>query len=124
MDLLPGDIRFVELQRVYVSLLCGSRFHLALLQMKCPMKHPPGDEIYRDGKISIFEVDGRKNKVRIKHPVSFDRYQYVTELTEGFDVCDSDLLPESLFARENISRSQNAILRCRTIPVLCDDRGG
>src|SRR5437764_3125082 len=29
--------------------------------MKCPHKHPPGDEIYRDGSISIFEVDGRKN---------------------------------------------------------------
>ncbi|KAM0167122.1 hypothetical protein ACHAQE_000754 [Botrytis cinerea] len=28
---------------------------------KCPWKHPPGDEIYRDGKIMIFEVDGRKN---------------------------------------------------------------
>jgi hypothetical protein len=27
------------------------------------MKHPPGNEIYRDEKISIFEVDGRKNKV-------------------------------------------------------------
>lgn len=27
------------------------------------MKHPPGDEIYRDGIISIFEVDGRKNKI-------------------------------------------------------------
>jgi histone acetyltransferase SAS3 len=28
---------------------------------KCHWKHPPGDEIYRDGKIMIFEVDGRKN---------------------------------------------------------------
>lgn len=28
---------------------------------KCPWKHPPGDEIYREGKISMFEVDGRKN---------------------------------------------------------------
>ena len=28
---------------------------------KCPWKHPPGDEIYRDGKIMFFEVDGRKN---------------------------------------------------------------
>lgn len=27
------------------------------------MRHPPGDEIYRDGRISIFEVDGRKNKI-------------------------------------------------------------
>ncbi|KAG9299183.1 hypothetical protein G9A89_013831 [Geosiphon pyriformis] len=32
-------------------------------KQKCPMRHPPGDEIYRDGKISIFEVDGRKNKI-------------------------------------------------------------
>ncbi|RIA97832.1 acyl-CoA N-acyltransferase [Glomus cerebriforme] len=32
-------------------------------KMKCPMKHPPGDEIYRDGLISIFEVDGRKNTI-------------------------------------------------------------
>ncbi|KAH8812004.1 putative histone acetyltransferase mst2 [Xylogone sp. PMI_703] len=28
---------------------------------KCPWKHPPGDEIYRDKNIMIFEVDGRKN---------------------------------------------------------------
>lgn len=32
-------------------------------KLKCPSKHPPGDEIYRDGSISIFEVDGRKNPV-------------------------------------------------------------
>ncbi|KAJ3184222.1 hypothetical protein HDU87_005069 [Geranomyces variabilis] len=30
---------------------------------KCPLRHPPGDEIYRDGGISVFEVDGRKNKI-------------------------------------------------------------
>jgi hypothetical protein len=27
------------------------------------MRHPPGDEIYRDGSVAIFEVDGRKNKI-------------------------------------------------------------
>ena len=27
------------------------------------MRHPPGDEIYRDGSTAIFEVDGRKNKI-------------------------------------------------------------
>lgn len=32
--------------------------------MKCKTRHPPGDEIYRDHAVSIFEVDGRKNKVR------------------------------------------------------------
>ncbi|KAJ1833289.1 Histone acetyltransferase [Coemansia sp. RSA 2711] len=30
---------------------------------KCMLQHPPGDEIYRDGNLSVFEVDGRKNKI-------------------------------------------------------------
>ena len=32
---------------------------------KCTLRHPPGDEIYRDtvANVSVFEVDGRKNKV-------------------------------------------------------------
>ncbi|KAJ8331911.1 hypothetical protein BDV3_004588 [Batrachochytrium dendrobatidis] len=40
-----------------------SEFTLARHKCKCPLTHPPGDEIYRDGDISIFEVDGRKNKI-------------------------------------------------------------
>ena len=32
-------------------------------KLKCPAKHPPGDEIYRDDSVSVFEVDGRKNPV-------------------------------------------------------------
>lgn len=34
------------------------------IQLKCKARHPPGDEIYREGEVSVFEVDGRKNKVR------------------------------------------------------------
>lgn len=29
---------------------------------KCTLRHPPGNEIYRSGTISFFEIDGRKNK--------------------------------------------------------------
>jgi len=29
---------------------------------KCPARCPPGDEIYRKDTVSVFEVDGRKNK--------------------------------------------------------------
>ncbi|CAH1791663.1 unnamed protein product [Owenia fusiformis] len=29
---------------------------------KCVFRHPPGNEIYRKGNISFFEIDGRKNK--------------------------------------------------------------
>lgn len=32
-------------------------------KLKCQAKHPPGDEIYRDGSVAVFEVDGRKNPV-------------------------------------------------------------
>eukprot|EP00164_Ancoracysta_twista_P006580 GFYU01009186.1.p1 GENE.GFYU01009186.1~~GFYU01009186.1.p1 ORF type:complete len:462 (+),score=129.02 GFYU01009186.1:39-1388(+) len=30
---------------------------------KCDLKHPPGDEIYRNGNVSFFEVDGTKQKI-------------------------------------------------------------
>lgn len=40
------------------SLKCLQR-HLT----KCDLRHPPGNEIYRKGTISFFEIDGRKNKV-------------------------------------------------------------
>lgn len=29
----------------------------------CQRRQPPGDEIYRSGNISVFEVDGKINKV-------------------------------------------------------------
>ncbi|CCG83309.1 putative Histone acetyltransferase [Taphrina deformans PYCC 5710] len=31
--------------------------------LKCPNRHPPGNEIYRDRKLSVWEIDGRKNPV-------------------------------------------------------------
>lgn len=35
-------------------------------------KHPPGDEVYRKGAISVFEVDGKKNKVgKVQKAVTF-----------------------------------------------------
>ncbi|XP_064484834.1 histone acetyltransferase KAT5-like [Ornithodoros turicata] len=30
---------------------------------KCNVRHPPGNEIYRKGTYSFFEIDGRKNKI-------------------------------------------------------------
>ena len=29
----------------------------------CKLRHPPGNEIYRDGKLSAFEVDGSDHKL-------------------------------------------------------------
>ncbi|KAF2075972.1 hypothetical protein CYY_002728 [Polysphondylium violaceum] len=32
-------------------------------KLKCDLRHPPGNEIYRNGNLSVFEVDGKKNKI-------------------------------------------------------------
>lgn len=45
------------------SLRCLQRHpFFAPPQTKCDLRHPPGNEIYRKGTISFFEIDGRKNK--------------------------------------------------------------
>jgi len=32
-------------------------------KLKCDLRHPPGNEIYRSSSLSVFEVDGKKNKI-------------------------------------------------------------
>ncbi|KAL7742006.1 hypothetical protein ACLKA6_018261 [Drosophila palustris] len=41
---------------------CKSRVCLGRHLTKCSLKHPPGNEIYRKDTISVFEIDGRKDK--------------------------------------------------------------
>ncbi|KAJ3525042.1 hypothetical protein NM688_g8463 [Phlebia brevispora] len=63
----PEEYMNVSDGRLWICEFClkymKSRFSAVRHRMKCKMRHPPGDEIYRDGAISIFEVDGRKNKI-------------------------------------------------------------
>lgn len=50
-------------QTLYICEFCLFFFtHKAELERhmsKCKIRHPPGDEIYRDDKVAMFEVDGR-----------------------------------------------------------------
>ena len=64
--------------------------------MKCHARNPPGDEIYRDGAISIFEVDGRRNKVKEINSSRIFRNQGL------IDPSFVDLLPKSMFAFKNV----------------------
>ena len=41
---------------------CDDKLHQLLLQAKCSMYWPPGNEVYRDGALSIHEVDGDVNR--------------------------------------------------------------
>ncbi|XP_028413303.1 histone acetyltransferase KAT7-like, partial [Dendronephthya gigantea] len=62
----PYPQEYFHLPKVYVCEFCLkymksltiSRRHMA----KCTWRYPPGDEIYRKGNISFFEVDGKKEK--------------------------------------------------------------
>lgn len=41
----------------------SSKYILHRHKLKCDVFHPPGNEIYRSGENSIFEIDGRKNVI-------------------------------------------------------------
>jgi histone acetyltransferase HTATIP len=52
---------------IYICEFClkyrKSRKCLERHLVKCNLRHPPGNEIYRKENVSFFEIDGRKNKV-------------------------------------------------------------
>jgi hypothetical protein len=41
--------------------------NINIVQARNKQRHPPGDEIYRKGNISMFEIDGSKQKVWCQH---------------------------------------------------------
>lgn len=62
----PYPEEYQALPKLYLCQFClkymGSPTILRRHTAKCVWRHPPGDEIYRKGNISFFEVDGAKNK--------------------------------------------------------------
>lgn len=52
---------------VHICEFCLSPFATAFQHRrhreKCTLQHPPGNEIYRQGDLSFFEIDGRRQKV-------------------------------------------------------------
>ncbi|ORX38192.1 hypothetical protein BD324DRAFT_619910 [Kockovaella imperatae] len=63
----PEEYQHVPDGRLWICEFCfkymKSGFVAERHRLKCKARHPPGDEIYRDGSVSVFEVDGRKNKI-------------------------------------------------------------
>ncbi|KAJ7678480.1 hypothetical protein B0H17DRAFT_944489 [Mycena rosella] len=63
----PEEYATIPDGRLWICEFClkymKSRFGATRHRMKCKARNPPGDEIYRDQAVSIFEVDGRKNKI-------------------------------------------------------------
>lgn len=96
-------------------------------QTKCNLRHPPGNEIYRKGTISFFEIDGRKNKVS---DAMFSLILNITSLF-GFALTHnfvylllffSELFPKLVFTGQVFPGPQNLVLRHRSFPFLRNDR--
>lgn len=63
----PYPQELVSLSCIYLCEFClkymKSRKCLQRHAVKCSLRHPPGNEIYRKSGVSFFEIDGRKNKM-------------------------------------------------------------
>lgn len=62
----PYPIELTEEDQVYICDFTlsyfGSLKQFERFRLKCLMKHPPGNEIYRDNKVSFWEIDGRRQR--------------------------------------------------------------
>lgn len=63
----PYPEEFSQCQQLYLCEFClkymKKKQTLVRHKLKCDLRHPPGDEIYRCEDLSMFEVDGAKNKI-------------------------------------------------------------
>jgi histone acetyltransferase SAS3 len=96
-------------------------------KLKCPAKHPPGDEIYRDGSVSVFEVDGRKNPVYCQNLCLLAKL-FLGSKTLYYDVepflfyvlCEYDEFGYHFvgyFSKEKRASSQNNVSCILTLPI-------
>lgn len=63
----PYPEEFNRNKILYICEFClkymSSRYVFHRHQLKCKLLRPPGNEIYRDGKLSVWEIDGRENVI-------------------------------------------------------------
>ncbi|PFH36889.1 histone lysine acetyltransferase MYST-B [Besnoitia besnoiti] len=61
----PAHVQDAEVLHVCEFCLSFFRYdsELATHATRCVLRHPPGDEIYRAGRLSVFEVDGSVSRV-------------------------------------------------------------
>ncbi|KAK0628998.1 hypothetical protein B0T17DRAFT_486733 [Bombardia bombarda] len=96
-------------------------------KLKCPAKHPPGDEIYRHDSVSVFEVDGRKNPVYCQNLCLLAKL-FLGSKTLYYDVepflfyvlCEYDDLGYHFvgyFSKEKRASSQNNVSCILTLPI-------
>jgi len=101
---------FIVLPPVSPCFYFAVNLHACALQAKCPLNHPPGNEIYRKANLSFFEIDGRKHKV-YKMAVVL-QYFYVSLIQLIVNVACTRALhgPGNLRARQEFRQRKRAAL--------------
>lgn len=96
-------------------------------KLKCATKHPPGDEIYRHGSVSIFEVDGRKHPVYCQNlcllaklflgskTLYYDVEPFLFYILCEYDDCGYHFV--GYFSKEKRASSQNNVSCILTLPI-------
>ncbi|RFU72365.1 acyl- n-acyltransferase [Trichoderma arundinaceum] len=96
-------------------------------KLKCAAKHPPGDEIYRHGSVSVFEVDGRKNPVYCQNlcllaklflgskTLYYDVEPFLFYVLCEYDDCGYHFV--GYFSKEKRASSQNNVSCILTLPI-------
>lgn len=96
-------------------------------KLKCPTKHPPGDEIYREGSVSVFEVDGRKNPVYCQNlcllaklflgskTLYYDVEPFLFYVLCEYNDCGYHFV--GYFSKEKRASSQNNVSCILTLPI-------
>ena len=96
-------------------------------KLKCPAKHPPGDEIYRDKSVSVFEVDGRKNPVYCQNlcllaklflgskTLYYDVEPFLFYIMTEYDELGCHFV--GYFSKEKRPSSQNNVSCILTLPI-------
>lgn len=59
IELTDGDVVYID---DFTLQYFGSKKQYERYRKKCTLRHPPGNEIYRDDYVSFFEIDGRKQR--------------------------------------------------------------
>ncbi|SCV05812.1 LANO_0H15720g1_1 [Lachancea nothofagi CBS 11611] len=85
----PYPIELTDEDEVYIDAFTlqyfGSKKQYQRYRSKCTLRHPPGNEIYRDDYVSFFEIDGRKQRTWCRNLCLFSKL-FLDHKTLYYDV--------------------------------------
>ncbi|GKT27998.1 Histone acetyltransferase of the MYST family 1 [Aduncisulcus paluster] len=130
----PYPDEFGGCEKLYICEFCLSYFSDPIRykrhKLKCDLRYPPGDEIYRDANVSCFEVDGRLQKVYCQNLCLFAKLFlddkalfYEVEAFLYYVMCRRDAFGFHLVGYFSKEKESENILSCiATIP--CYQKSG